>query len=129
MITGATQTGAAASTLAAVAFGSVFPGMEYVIYVSLLLFAGTSIMSQWYFGHVSLTYLKKPKGAVIYRMLFPFLILFGSMSTIKMVWSIQDCALGLLIIPNVIALVLLAPEVRALIREFTDPENGYQDQV
>ncbi|MDO5550202.1 MAG: sodium:alanine symporter family protein [Lachnospiraceae bacterium] len=125
LITGAAQTHTTASTLAAAAFGSVFPGMRYVIYFSLLLFAGTSIMSQWYFGHVSLTYLKKPGGAAIYRTIFPFLILFGSMSTINMVWSIQDCALGLLIIPNVIALVILAPEVRKLVKEFTAPENGY----
>lgn len=125
LITGAAQTGTNASTLAANAFGSVLSGLQFVIYISLILFAGTSIMSQWYFGHVSLTYLEKPKGALVYRFLFPFLILLGSLSTIDMVWSIQDCALGLLIIPNVIALVILGPEVRKLTKEFTDQKNGY----
>jgi len=125
LVTGVTQTHTTASTLAAAAFGSVFPGMQYVIYISLLLFSGTSIMSQWYFGHVSLTYLKKPRGASIYRILFPFLIITGSLRTINMVWSIQDCALGLLILPNVAALILLAPEVRKLVKEFTDPKNNY----
>ncbi len=125
LVTGVTQTHTTASTLAAAAFGSVFPGMQYVIYISLLLFSGTSIMSQWYFGHVSLTYLKKPRGASIYRILFPFLIITGSLSTINMVWSIQDCALGLLILPNVAALILLAPEVRKMVKEFTDPKNNY----
>lgn len=125
LVTGVTQTHTTASTLAAAAFGSVFPGMQYVIYISLLLFSGTSIMSQWYFGHVSLTYLKKPRGASVYRILFPFLIITGSLSTINMVWSIQDCALGLLILPNVAALILLAPEVRKLVKEFTDPKNNY----
>lgn len=67
LITGVNQTHTTASTLAAAAFGSTFSGLQFVIYISLVLFAGTSIMSQWYFGHVSLTYLKKPKGAVIYR--------------------------------------------------------------
>ncbi len=125
LVTGVTQTHTTASTLAAAAFGSVFPGMQYVICISLLLFSGTSIMSQWYFGHVSLTYLKKPRGASIYRILFPFLIITGSLSTINMVWSIQDCALGLLILPNVAALILLAPEVRKLVKEFTVPKNNY----
>lgn len=77
---------------------------------------------------MSLTYLNKPKGAVIYRIIFPFLIILGSMSTIEMVWSIQDCALGLLIIPNVIALIILVPEVKSLIKEFTDPKNGYLEK-
>lgn len=125
LITGMHETHAKASTLAAAAFGSTISGLEFVIYLCLLLFCGTSIMSQWYFGHVSLKYLKHPHGAAVYRMLFPFLILLGSLSSIDMVWDIQDCALGLLIIPNVIALVLLGPEVRRLLREFTDPANHY----
>ena len=82
-------------------------------------------MSQWYFGHISLTYLKKPKWAVIYRILFPVLIIIGSLSTVDLVWSVQDDALGLLIIPNIIALVFLAPEVRQLTKEFLNPQNGY----
>ena len=127
LITRVNQTHTTASTLAAAAFGSVFSGLRFVIYISLILFASTSIMSQWYFGHVSLTYLNKPKGTVIYRLIFPFLIILGSLSTIGMVWSIQDCALGLLIIPNALALIILGPEVRKLTKEFTDPYNGYMD--
>lgn len=109
---------ASAATLAANAFGTVFPAFKYVVSVSLILFAATSIMSQWYFGHVSLTYMKSKKGDRIYRFLFPLLILCGSLSSVGMVWSIQDCMLGLLIIPNVAALVILSPQVRRMTKEF-----------
>lgn len=125
LITGANGFHKNASTLAAAAFKSVLPGMQYVIYISLILFASTSLMSQWYFGHVSLTYLKKPGLAVAYRILFPVLILLGSLGSIDMVWYIQDCALGLLILPNIVALICLAPQVRRLAKEFMDPQNGY----
>lgn len=125
LITGANGFHENASTLAAAAFKSVFPGMQYVIYVSLVLFASTSLMSQWYFGHVSLTYLKKPGLAVVYRYLFPVLIILGSLGSIDMVWYIQDCALGLLILPNIAALICLAPQVRKLVKEFMDPKNGF----
>lgn len=128
LITGMNETHTTASTLAAAAFGSTISGLQFVIYLCLLLFCGTSIMSQWYFGHVSLKYLKHPKGATVYRIVFPFLILLGSLNTIEMVWSIQDCALGMLIIPNVIALVILGPEVRKLLKEFTNPQNGYLEE-
>ena len=104
-ITGANTYHTNASTLAAAAFKSVLPGMQYVIYISVILFASTSLMSQWYFGHVSLTYLKKPGWAKIYRIIFPFVIILGSLSSIDMVWSVQDCALGLLILPNIAALI------------------------
>lgn len=127
LVTGASQITDNAATLAATAFGTVFPGMEYLVHISLLLFAGTSIMSQWYFGHISLTYLKKPHWASVYRILFPFLILAGSMSTIQLVWSVQDVALGLLIIPNIIAMFILGPRVRAMTKDFLDPEHGYID--
>ena len=125
LITGVWEQHDNAATLAAEAFGTVFPGMEYIIYISLLLFAGTSIMSQWYFGHISLTYLKKPNWAEVYRVLFPILIILGSLSTIDMVWSVQDVALGLLIIPNILALIFKGPEVRKMTKEFLDPCNGY----
>lgn len=110
--------GASAATLAAMAFETVFPAFKYVVSVSLVLFASTSIMSQWYFGHVSLVYMKSRRGDRIYRLLFPALILCGSLTTVGMVWAIQDCMLGLLIIPNVAALFLMSPEVRRLTGEF-----------
>lgn len=119
LLTGANQSHTNASTLAAAAFGSVLPGMDKVIYISLILFAGTSMMSQWYFGHVSLTYLGRPKLAIVYRLLFPVMIIFGSLSTIDLVWFIQDCALGVLILPNIVALLILGPQVRGLVREFS----------
>lgn len=125
LVTGANLYHTSAPTLAAAAFKSVIPGMQYVIYISLILFASTSLMSQWYFGHVSLTYLKKPGLATAYRILFPFIIMLGSLSSIDMVWSIQDCALGLLIIPNILGLVYMAPQVRKLTKEFLNPANGY----
>ena len=115
--------GANAASLAALAFGTVFPAFRYVVSVSLILFAATSIMSQWYFGHVSLMYLKSKRGDQIYRVLFPLLILCGSLSTVSMVWSIQDCMLGLLIIPNVIALVVMSPEVVKTTEKFFIKEN------
>lgn len=109
---------ASAVTLAANAFGTVLPALKYVVSVSLILFASTSIMSQWYFGHVSLTYMKSKRGDRIYRLLFPVLILCGSLSSVGLVWSVQDCMLGLLILPNVAALLILAPQVRRLTKEF-----------
>ncbi len=125
LITEANTFHANASTLAAVAFKSTLPGMQYIIYISLILFGGTSLMSQWYFGHVSLNYLEKPEWSKIYRIIFPFIIIAGSLSSIDLVWFIQDCALGLLIIPNITALIFQAPEVRRLTREFMEPANGY----
>lgn len=120
---GVSLQGASAASLAASAFGTVFPAFRYIVSVSLVLFAATSIMSQWYFGHVSLGYIKSKRGDYFYRFLFPVLILCGSLSTVSMVWAIQDCMLGLLIIPNVIALLVMSPEVSRVTKEFFNKER------
>lgn len=125
LLTNVTKMHDNAATLTAAAFDSVIPGMRYVMYFSLLLFAGTSIMNQWYFGHVSLTFLKKETWDSVYRYVFPILIIIGSLGTIRLVWAIQDIALGLLIVPNIIAMVFLSKEIRVLTKEFLDPANGY----
>lgn len=114
-----------AATLTATAFDSVISGMRYIMYVSLLLFAVTSIMNQWYFGHVSLTFLHREHWDKAYRFAFPILIVIGSIGTIHLVWSIQDICLALLIIPNIIAMVFLSKEVRQLTKEFLDPSKGF----
>lgn len=118
LISGVDLTGAVPATLSADAFSTVFPAFGYVVSVSLILFALTSLMSQWYFGHVTLMYLKSKRGDSFYKMLFPILIICGSLSIVDLVWSIQDVMLGLLIIPNVLALLRLAPKVRRLTKEF-----------
>lgn len=123
LVTGVNATHTNAPTLAASAFGTVFPLFSYVVSISLILFAFTSLMSQWYFGHVSLTYLKSKRGTHIYKMIFPVLIICGSIFTADIVWSLQDCALGLLIIPNVITLIVMAPKVRKLTKEFFEKYN------
>lgn len=61
---------------------------------------------------------------MLYRFLFPVLILCGSLSTVSMVWAIQDCMLGLLVIPNVAALVVMSPEVSGATKEFFNKERA-----
>lgn len=121
---GVSLEGANAASLAASAFGTVFPAFGSVVSVSLVLFAATSIMGQWYFGHVSLGYIKSKRGDRIYRILFPVLILCGSLSTVSLVWAVQDCMLGLLIIPNVAALFVMSPEVSRATKEFFNEEKA-----
>lgn len=120
LASGIDLTGANAATLAASAFATVFPSFGNVVSLSLILFAATSLMSQWYFGHVSLLYIKSRRGDTVYKFLFPLLIIYGSLSTVDLVWAIQDCMLGLLIIPNAVALVVLSPMVRRMTKEFFD---------
>ena len=75
-------------------------------------------MSQWYFGFVGLNYVFGTNVADKFKYVFPFFCIIGATLRIDMVWTIQDIALALLTIPNLVALVFLFPQVRKSTKEF-----------
>lgn len=117
-VTGVLELGVPGNVLAIYAFASVWEPLRYVVAFSLLLFCLTTLMSQWYFGFVGLSYLFKRSAAEKFKYVFPCFCIVGALAKIELVWTIQDIALGLLTIPNLIALVVLWPKVRAATKEF-----------
>lgn len=53
-----------------------------------------------------------------FKYIFPCFCIFGATLKSDMVWTIQDIALGLLTIPNLIAMIFLWPKVRKATKEF-----------
>ncbi len=117
-VTGVLDSGLSGEVLALYAFASVWEPLRYVLTVSLLLFSGTSLMSQWYFGFVGLNYMFGRNVAEKFKYVFPCFCIFGAVLTSEAVWTIQDIALGLLTIPNLIAMLCLWPKVRAATKEY-----------
>lgn len=116
--TGVLDSGAHPSVLVINAFGTIHPLLSYIVSISLISFSFTSLISQWYFGYVGLNYVFGEKIALNFKYIFPMFTIIGSLVSIDMVWTIQDCALGLLILPNLLALIILLPKVRKLTKEY-----------
>lgn len=102
------------------AFGTIHHSFRYVIGISMVLFAFSTVLSQWYFGNVTLTYIFNSKVASYFKYIFVCLALLGSISSLKVVWLLQDTVLGLMIIPNLIGILLLSGKVKKATREFLD---------
>ena len=117
-VTGVIAPGISGNVLPLYAFESVWPPMRYVLAASLLLFSTTSLMSQWYFGFVGLNYMFGRTVAEKFKYVFPCFCTFGATLKSDMVWTIQNIALGLLTIPNLIAMIFLWPKVRKATKEF-----------
>lgn len=117
-VTGALDLGLPGNVLVAHAFGAVWDPLKYLVSISLLLFSLTTLMSQWYFGFVGLNYIFGVRVASKFKYVFPLFCVVGSVMTIELVWTIQDIALGLLTIPNLVAMVILFPKVRAATQEY-----------
>ena len=117
-VTGILDSGAPANVIVTYAFASVWPPLKYLVAISLLLFSSTTLMSQWYFGFVGLNYLFGRKVAEKFKYVFPLFCVIGAVAALELVWTIQDIALGLLTIPNLIAIVILCPKVHKASKEF-----------
>lgn len=99
------------------AFESVHPFFRYFLGLAMLLFGITSIMGQWVLGNSSFQYIitqfsKNKIYAKIYNIVFLFILFLAPHFSFKTVWYIQDIALGLLILPNIFALIYLSKDVK-----------------
>lgn len=117
-VTDVLDSGLPGEVLPLYAFASVWEPLRYVLTLSLLLFSSTSLMSQWYFGFVGLNYIFGRNVAEKFKYVFPCFCVLGAVLTSDVVWTIQDIALGLLTIPNLIAMLRLWPQVRAATKDY-----------
>ena len=117
-VTDVLDSGLPGSILMIHAFSTVWEPLKYLVIISLLLFCPTTLMSQWYFGFVGLNYLFGSSIAKKFKYVFPLFCLIGAVTAIDIVWTIQDIALGLLTIPNLIALIILSPQVKKCSDEY-----------
>lgn len=100
------------------AFGEIHYLFRYIIGISMILFAFSSILAQWYFGKVTLTYIFDARRSLYFRYIFVVIVFIGSISSLKIVWLLQDVLLGLMILPNLVGILLLSPKVREATKDF-----------
>ena len=93
-------------------------GGNYIVTICVLLFALSTMISWSYYGDRCVTYLFGAKYVPVYRTLFIGFVFVGAMLELKLVWDVGDLALGLMTLPNLIAVVLLSPKVVKLTAEY-----------
>lgn len=100
--------------LTTTAFASTFPLLaDYVVALSLSLFAFSTIISWSYYGEKFLEYITNHSfNPIIYRISYIALSGVGAILSLELVWGIADIAAALMAIPNLIALVILLPVIR-----------------
>ena len=95
--------------------------------VSLALFAFTTILGSNYYSERCLEYLVGQRRlwlTRVFRFLYVAVVFIGPYFTVSVVWSIADVFNGLMAFPNLVALVLLAPVVGTVTRDFLRRENA-----
>lgn len=118
LTSGAWLSGSTGAVLTSNAFGSTFSGGNYVVTVALAVFAFTTILGWSYYGERCWQFLFKEKSVMIYRILWVLAALLFANLKVGFVWNLADTLNGLMAIPNLVGLLLLAPMIFKVTREY-----------
>ncbi len=88
--------------------------------VCLLFFAFTTIIGWYFFAEQNVKYLFGLKWVPTYRVIVLCFLMMGSFLQVTLVWELADLFNGLMVIPNVIALIGLAKIVDKALEDYDD---------
>ena len=119
VITGEWNCGSTGTELAQIAFDTVFGSFGNIyIAVCLFFFAFSTIIGWYFFGEQNVRFLFKGRGMNVYRFIVCCFIVLGATLKVDLVWSLADLFNGLMVIPNLIALLALNKVVVASLDDF-----------
>lgn len=86
---------------------SFLPGGEWILTISLVLFAFATIIGWSYYGECAAEYLFGEKWVYLYQLCFILMIYLGAVLSLEAVWGLADLFNSLMAIPNILSLFLL----------------------
>ncbi len=102
----------------------IFGSWGYLIVtVGVVLFGISTAISWSYYGDRAVVYLFGPGWVLPYKVVFCIMNFLGAIFSLEIVWNFGDSALGLMSLPNLIALVLLNRQVRSLTADYFSREH------
>mgnify|MGYP000051759244 CR=1 FL=1 len=100
------------ASMAIRAFNSAFSAGGYVVTIGLVLFSFSTIIAWAYYGEKCFEYLFGEKAVIYYRIVFCLVVIPGTAVNLEAAWKFSHMLNGLMAIPNLIALIALAPIIK-----------------
>ena len=120
---GAWTSGEKGAPLSALAFSNTFGTYgEIVVTCGLAIFAFTTLLGWSLYSERCTQYLFGERALVPFRWVWVLVVPVGAMMDLGLVWPIADIMNILMAVPNLIALLFLAPVVVRLSKEFFDQQ-------
>ena len=111
------------AAMTSAAFSSQLPFGDIILTLCIILFGFTTMLGWSYYGERCAEFLLGPKVIVPFRVLWVAGIFLGTQMSLELVWKMSDVLNGMMAIPNLIALVFLAPVVFRLSKEYFAEEE------
>ena len=112
--------------MSATAFENAFTGGQYIVTIGMCLFAFATIVAWYYYGEKCIEYLSKGSKMVrvAYQIIYTAMVYVGCVASLDAVWEFADLFNGLMAVPNLLALIVLAPVIKRLSDDFfRDPDT------
>jgi alanine or glycine:cation symporter, AGCS family len=96
--------------LTMLAFSRGLPGEwgHFIVVLSILLFAISTSIAWSYYGDRCANYLFGARAILPYKMVYVLMHFMGAVLPIASIWALGDVFLGVVILPNLLALILLS---------------------
>jgi AGCS family alanine or glycine:cation symporter len=117
---GVMDSGETGANLTRMAFAQGIPGGQWIVTYGLCLFALTTMIGWSYYGERCVVFLVGERGVLPFRLLWVAAIPLGTVGDLNLVWVIADILNACMALPNLTALLLLAPVVFKLTREYLE---------
>ena len=116
---GVWTSGASGAALTSAAFSAALPAAgDYIVAVSLAIFAFTTILGWAVYSERCAEYLFGVKAILPFRLLWIMSVPVGALVGLDFAWLLADTLNALMAIPNLVALILLSPVVFRLTKEY-----------
>ena len=99
----------------------------YIVAISVMVYAFTTILGWSYYGERCMERLLGRVAVMPYRLIFSVMVFVGAVTSLDVVWTFSDIANGLMALPNLIGLLLLSGIVVKETRDYMSREN-WKDQ-
>ncbi len=118
------------AALVAEAFSTVFSNAAGgLLAVAVLFFAFATVIGWSYFGEKSVEYLLGSRAVMPYKIIFVLFIVVGALLEMDLVWDISDTLNGMMAIPNLIALLLMAKVVIKITDNYSRRKFGGENTL
>ncbi len=91
---------------------------RYIVVLSVFLFAISTAIAWSYYGDRCANYLFGHRAVLPYKFAFVTMHFVGAVLSLSVAWTLGDVFLGIVILPNLLALILLSPKVVELTRSY-----------
>ncbi|RWU12155.1 amino acid carrier protein [Pseudidiomarina gelatinasegens] len=120
----------AALTSKAFSMGFLGPAGEYIVPISLMLFAFSTAIAWSYYGDRAVVYLFGQRGVMPYRIIYVAGFFVASFADTTLVWTMSYVAIVLMTLPNLFGIFLLRREMKDTVKAYWqdfDAEKSKKD--